>query len=70
MRIPVGGGRDPDGAADVSLQLGPTRIVTKDLAPDDVAAVRAAVATGLARHVDDAGHVVLDAVIGIVTARR
>ena len=70
VRIRVGGGLDPDGAADVSMQFGPTRIVTKDLAPDVAAAVRTTVAAGLAEHIDDAGHVVLDATIGIVTARH
>jgi hypothetical protein len=70
VRLPVGGGCAPEEAADVSLQLGPTRIVTKDLAPDDLAAVRVAVAERLSQHVDDSGHVVLDATLGIVTARR
>jgi protein-tyrosine-phosphatase/SAM-dependent methyltransferase len=70
VRVPVGGGLGPHDAADISLQLGPTRIVTKDLAPDDLAAVRAAVVDRLSQHVDGAGHVVLDATIGIVTARR
>jgi hypothetical protein len=70
VRLPVGGGRDPDGAAAVSLQLGPTRAVTEGLDPATADAVRAALAARLAEHVDAAGHVVLDGAIGIVTATR
>lgn len=70
VRVPVGGGRDADGAATVSMQLGPTRAVTEDVDAPAAHAVHAAVAARLAEHVDADGHVVLDAAIGIVTASR
>ena len=70
IRIAVGGGREPDAAAAVAMQLGPTRIVTKDLEPELAAIAQAAVAARFTEHVDAAGHVVLDARIGIVTAVR
>ncbi|HEU4841308.1 MAG TPA: methyltransferase domain-containing protein [Ilumatobacteraceae bacterium] len=70
VRVPVGGGRDPADAAAVSMQLGPTRIVTKDLDPELRDAAATAIAAALADHVDGDGHVVLDAAIGIVTATR
>ena len=70
VRLPVGGGRDPAGAAAVSMQLGPTRIITKDLDPDLRDAAEAAIAAALAEHVDADGHVVLGAAIGIVSATR
>lgn len=70
VRLRVGGGRDPQGAATVSMQLGPTRVVTKDLDGPTADAVRTALAARLAEHVDAEGHVVLDATIGIVTASR
>ena len=71
LRIPVGGGRDPDGAAAVSMHLGPTRIVTKDLDDETAAAVRRGRrrAPRPTTSTTD-GHVVLDATIGIVTATR
>jgi len=70
LRLPVGGGRDPDGAVDVSLRLGPTRQIADALPPDAVGALRAALAAAFAEHVDATGRVVVDATIGIVTAAR
>lgn len=70
VRLPVGGGRDPEGAAEVSMLLGPTRIVSLDSDPAVLAEIQAAVATRLADFVDESGHVVLDATIGIITATR
>jgi protein-tyrosine-phosphatase/SAM-dependent methyltransferase len=69
VTLPVGGGAGPDEAAHLSMQLGPARIVTAELAPARQAEIEAAVAVALADHLDAEGHVTLDATIGIVTAR-
>jgi protein-tyrosine-phosphatase/SAM-dependent methyltransferase len=70
VRLPVGGGCDPEGAVATTMQLGPTRAVTEGLDEATAAAVRAAIVARLGDHVDATGSVVLEATIGIVTATR
>jgi protein-tyrosine-phosphatase/SAM-dependent methyltransferase len=70
VRLLVGGGLDPDAAAPMSMDFGPTNAVTGDLDPELREVVRAAIADAYREHVDEHGHVVLDGLIGIVTARR
>jgi protein-tyrosine-phosphatase/SAM-dependent methyltransferase len=70
LRVPVGGGRDPDGAAEVAMRLGPARIVADAVPPDALGEMRAAIAAAFADRVDAAGDVVLGATVGIVTATR
>jgi protein-tyrosine-phosphatase/SAM-dependent methyltransferase len=70
LRLPVGGGRGPEAAAEVSLGLGPARLVADALAPAGRDELRAALAAAYADHLDDAGHVVVGAAIGIVSACR
>jgi protein-tyrosine-phosphatase/SAM-dependent methyltransferase len=70
VAIPVGGGKAPDEAAGIAMQVGPTRLVLLEVDEGLVAAVRANVTGVLRDHVDAAGNVVLDGSIGILTARR
>jgi protein-tyrosine-phosphatase/SAM-dependent methyltransferase len=70
VRLLVGGGLDPDAAAPMSMDFGPTNAVTGDLDPERREAVRAAIADAYREHVDERGHVVLDGLVGIVTAWR
>jgi SAM-dependent methyltransferase len=70
LQLAVGGGRTPEEAADMALQLGPARMVSESLPPEALDDARAAMVAELTRHVGAAGHVVLDASIGIVTATR
>ena len=69
VTLPVAGGAGPDEAAQLSMQLGPARIVTAELPPQRQAEIEAAMAVAFADHLDADGHVTLDATIGIVTAR-
>jgi hypothetical protein len=69
LPLPVAGGVGPDEAAELSMQLGPARVVTAELAPERQAEVQAAMATAFADHLDVDGHVTLEGTIGIVTAR-
>ena len=70
VRLLLGGGLDPDAAAPMSMDFGPTNAITGDLDPDRREAVRAAIADAYRDHADEHGHVVLDGLVGIVTARR
>ena len=70
VRLLVGGGLDPDAAAGMSMDFGPTNAVTGDLDPERREAVRAAIADAYRDHLDEHGQVVLDGLVGIVTARR
>ena len=70
VRLVVGGGLEPDAAAAMSMDFGPTNAITADLDAERRAAVRAAIAGAFADHVDEHGHVVLDGLVGVVTARR
>ena len=70
VRLLVGGGLAPDEAAAMSMDFGPTNAITGDLDPDGRAAVRAAIADAYGDHLDEHGQVVLDGLVGIVTARR
>ncbi len=70
VRLLVGGGLGPDAAAAMSMDFGPTNAITGNLDADRREDVRAAIARAFAAHVDEHGHVVLDGLVGIVTARR
>ena len=69
VTLQVAGGAGPDEAAQLSMQLGPARIVTAELPPPRQAEIEAAMAVTFADHLDADGHVTLGATIGIVTAR-
>ncbi|MGV3760198.1 MAG: class I SAM-dependent methyltransferase [Actinomycetota bacterium] len=70
VRLPVGGGLDPEGAADAVLWIGPSRLLTEHLDPGELGQVRDALAATLADHVDGDGHVVLPGSVVRITARR
>ena len=70
LSLLVGGGTGPEDAAETSMNLGPTRIVTQDLGTDDAAAVRRAIADGFGKNLVGNGYVALGATIGVVTATR
>ena len=52
------------------MQFGPARLLAAGLDDHHRERARTAIARAYADHVDEHGHVVLDAVVGIVTARR
>ena len=54
----------------MSMDFGPTNAVTGDLDAERREDVRAAIASAFAAHVDEHGHVVLEGLVGVVTARR
>ena len=54
----------------MSMDFGPTNAITGNLDADRREGVRAAIARAFADHVDEHGHVVLDGLVGVVTARR
>ena len=68
--LAVGGGLPPADAAQVSLDVGPARLVSEDLDENQLAQVKDAVAEAYADRVDDEGHVLLEATPVIVTAHR
>lgn len=70
LMLALGGGMDPRTASTTVLDSGPLRAITTGLGEDDRTAVAAAIATALADHVDDAGEVLLDARVFVVTAVR
>lgn len=70
LSLPFGGGAAPDTAATEAVGFGPTRLVLADADDATLAAAHEALAAEFANHLDDAGHVVLDAAVRIVTAVR
>lgn len=70
LRLRFGGGVDPQAAADMSLELGPARIVMERASDATIAAFRRDLEAAYTEHLDADGHVVMDAEIRIVTARR
>ncbi len=69
LTLPFGGGGSAVEVAPSALDVGAVRVVTTGLAEDVLTAVTAAVADALEPYEVD-GEVRLDAVVGIVTARR
>jgi ubiquinone/menaquinone biosynthesis C-methylase UbiE len=67
VHIPVGGGMAPAEAAPILMQIGPQRMALLDVDESIVADVQTVLEEVLAGHVADAGQVVLDGSIGIVT---
>lgn len=70
VALTLGGGMVPEAAAETVMVVGPSRLVTADLAEDRKGPLLAAVADELARHVDAAGHVVLGGSVVVITATR
>lgn len=70
VRMSFGGGLDPRAAAEASLELGPARVVMDGASDETLAIFRRDLEAAYAERVDADGHVVLDAEIRIVTARR
>ena len=70
LALPFAGHLSPAEAAVVSLDFGPTRLVTADLDEATRAAVADAIAGAFADHVDGHGHVVLGGTILVTTAAR
>lgn len=68
VALPVGGGLGPAEAAAAAMELGPTRVVTELCSESERAEVVEAIADHYASLVDDAGHVVLDGAVVIVSA--
>lgn len=68
VTLTVGGGLGPAEAAAAAMELGPTRIVTESCSESERADVVDAIAERYASLVDDAGHVVLDGAVVIVSA--
>jgi hypothetical protein len=54
----------------ISLDVGPARLVSEDLDDDQLGQIRDAMTDAYADHVDDEGHVVLEAAPVIITANR
>jgi SAM-dependent methyltransferase len=70
LRLPFGGHVVPAAAAAVALDFGPTRLVMQGADPQTIASVQQALAVAFGDEVDEDGHVVLEATIRLVTARR
>ena len=70
MRLAIFGGLPPAEAAQESLELGPARVVTEDLDDDRRGQIRDAIAEVYLDHLDEEGHVVLEATPVIVSAHR
>jgi SAM-dependent methyltransferase len=70
MRLTAGGGLPPAEAAALAVSFGPARLVVDDLDEPRRRQVIATLATVLEDHVDEHGHVVLDATPILVSARR
>lgn len=69
VRFAFGGGVDPATAAAAALDFGPTRVVTAGADEATRAAVVDAITGVLADHVDGDGHVVLEGLVLVTTAR-
>lgn len=70
VELRVGGGLGPEAAADAALWIGPSRILTEPLDPEQHQRVRDALAAELASHVDTTGQVVLPGSVVRITAQR
>ena len=70
VELRVGGGLAPEEAADAALWIGPSRILSDGLDPEQHRQVRDALAAEMADHVDASGHVVLGGSVVRITARR
>lgn len=70
LTLPFAGGLPPREAAESAKDFGPTHLLLVDADADTVAAVEDALTAEYANHLDADGHVVLDATVHIVTARR
>jgi SAM-dependent methyltransferase len=69
LTLALGGGLPPAAAAEASTEFGPTRVVTDGLEPDVRQQVVDALTEAYATDLDGHGHVALDAVPVLVTAR-
>jgi hypothetical protein len=69
LTLALGGGLPPAAAAEASTEFGPTRVVTGGLDPDVRQQVVDALTEAYATDLDGQGHVALDAVPVLVTAR-
>jgi hypothetical protein len=70
IQVHLGGGLSPAEAAEAAIGVGPSRAVTTGIDDEARRQVLDAVAVALADHVDPDGHVVLDASVVRITARR
>lgn len=70
LAFPLGGGLDPRAAAAAATDIGPTRLALDGLDDHVRTAAVDAIATALADHVDDDGHVVLGGRVLVLTATR
>lgn len=70
VALPFAGGLPPDAAARAAADFGPTRLALEGLDDDVRAAAVAAIGDAFAAHLDDAGHVVLDGRVVVLTATR
>ena len=70
VRLRVGGGTDPAGAAEDAFGVGPTRKATEAIDEGLRAEVRAAIEAAYATRVDDDGDVVVGGRVLVITASR
>jgi SAM-dependent methyltransferase len=70
LRVAIGGGLEPTEAADASMELGPTRLVTDGLDDDRRRQIRNAIAEVYLDHLDGESHVLLGATPVIISAHR
>jgi hypothetical protein len=70
LKLVVGGGVPPVEAARAALESGPARVVAEALDDDQRRRVIDAIAEAYGEHVDEHGHVVLEATPVLVAARR
>lgn len=70
LSLPFGGGLAPRAAAEASADFGPTRIAVGALDAAGRAAAVDVMTEALSAHVDEDGHVVLDAQVHIVRGER
>lgn len=68
--LAMGGGLPVAQAATASMDFGPTRLVTTDLAPQDRAVAERAIRDAYSQHLDLEGHVVLSGRVHVVTGSR
>lgn len=70
VHLAFGGGVDAAAAAAAALDFGPTRLVMAGAGEATTEAVQEALAATFADHLDDNGHVWLEAAVRVVTAHR